>query len=321
MIIEYVWIDGKNNTRSKTRVLTKNDIKLSDIPEWNYDGSSTEQATTTQSEVIIKPVALYKSPFPFINYLVLCDTWLPSGEPHPTNTRITYLSTINKGERFGFEQEFFLTDRTGTILTSSNEPQGDYYCGVGANHAIERKCIVEAMTNCITAGLKITGMNAEVAPAQWELQIDDMGIDACDGLWMLRYILTRTVESYGFGITFHPKPLSKEWNGSGCHTNFSTTQMMEPNGYSCILDTITKLSKTHTTDILYYGEDNRMRLSGKCETSSYDTFSYGVGDRTASIRIPNSTYSNKCGYLEDRRPASNMDPYIVARILLSTIES
>jgi glutamine synthetase len=319
MIIEYVWIDGKFQVRSKTRVLKIKHVQLSDIPQWNYDGSSTEQATTENSEVILRPVSLYPSPFMSVDYLVLCDTLLPSGEPHPTNTRVKYPFMLNKGERFGFEQEFFLTDQTGTILTS-NKPQGDYYCGVGANNAIERKCILEAMTNCIRAGLNITGMNAEVAPAQWELQIDDMGISACDGLWMLRYILTRTVESYGFGINFHPKPLSPEWNGSGCHTNFSTTLMREPNGYEYILQTIYKLRDSHSTDIELYGKDNRLRLSGTCETSSYDKFSYGIADRTASIRIPSETYRNACGYLEDRRPASNMDPYTVATVLLATLE-
>jgi glutamine synthetase len=165
------------------------------------------------------------------------------------------------------------------------------------------------------AGLKITGMNAEVAPAQWELQIDDMGIKACDGLWMLRYILTRTVESYGFGIELHPKPLGPEWNGSGGHTNYSTPDMRSPGGYSVIMKMIQELGKHHKEDIEHYGEDNRMRLSGKCETSSYDRFCSGVSDRTASIRIPTETYQKQCGYLEDRRPASNMDPYRVASIL------
>jgi len=219
-----------------------------------------------------------------------------------------------EGSRFGFEQEFFLTDNKGNIL-SATAPQGGYYCGVGANNAIERKCILEAMTNCLKAGLKITGMNAEVAPAQWELQIDDMGIKACDGLWMLRYILTRTVESYGFGIEMHPKPLGTEWNGSGCHTNYSTPCMREKDGIQAIMKTILQLEKQHTTDILHYGEHNRMRLSGRCETSSYDKFSYGIADRSASIRIPTETSKMNCGYFEDRRPASNVDPYRVASSL------
>jgi glutamine synthetase len=310
MIVEYIWIDGFGTTRSKTRVIQNGSIDT--IPTWNYDGSSTGQAMTEQSEVILRPVAHYPSPFSHLDYLVLCDTWLPSGDPHPSNQRVHYKEV--EGSRFGFEQEFFLTDKSGTLVPSS-APQGGYYCGVGANHAIERTCILEAMTHCIKAGLKITGMNAEVAPAQWELQIDDMGIQACDGLWMLRYILTRTVESYGFGIELHPKPLGPEWNGSGGHTNYSTPDMRAPGGYSVILKMIQELGKNHGEDIEFYGEDNRMRLSGKCETSSYDRFSYGVADRSASIRIPTETHQQQCGYLEDRRPASNMDPYRIASIL------
>ena len=315
MILEYVWIDG-SSTRSKTRIVDMDHtVDVNQLPLWNYDGSSTGQATTESSEVILRPVRMYPSPFEPIDQLVLCDTLLPSGEPHPTNTRIRYVDR-NDGARFGFEQEFFLTDRYGDLLTAT-KPQGSYYCGVGANHAIERPCIVAAMMNCIKAGLRITGMNAEVAPAQWEIQLDDMGVAACDGLWMLRYILTRTVEGYGWGISFHPKPLAHPWNGSGCHTNYSTQAMRDPSGYDVIMHTIHQLGQRHTMDMSQYGTENRLRLSGHCETSSYDTFTYGVGDRTASIRIPTETYRNQCGYLEDRRPASNMDPYVVASLLNS----
>ncbi len=312
MILEYIWIDGFNNTRSKTRVIDALRLELNSIPAWNFDGSSTGQANTEYSEVILKPVQYYPSPFEHIDFLVLCECWLPNGSPHPTNQRVSY--TDVEGSRFGFEQEFFLTDRSGTILKSV-APQGAYYCGVGANNAIERQCIVESMANCIRAGLKITGMNAEVAPAQWELQIDDMGIKACDGLWMLRYIVTRTVEAHGFGVNMHPKPLGADWNGSGCHTNYSTISMRAPGGYSVILDMIREMEKGHSTDIKLLGKDNEQRLSGRCETSSYEKFSYGVADRTASVRIPTETHQRQCGYLEDRRPASNVDPYVIAGLL------
>jgi glutamine synthetase len=297
-------------------------------PEWNYDGSSTGQATTECSEVILKPVRMYPSPFPAADVLVLCDTYQVLSN-HVTlykNTRVA-LSQALEGEsnpceaRYGFEQEFFLTDTAGQVLHSpSRKSQKDYYCGVGGDNAIGRAAVEQAFLNCIKAGLNITGMNAEVAPAQWELQIDDYGLAACDGLWMLRFILTKTVEQFGYGITLHPKPLLADnpaWNGSGCHANFSTQRMRRPvGGYQTILETIDALKDSHADDIKHYGEHNELRLSGSCETSNMQTFTFGVGDRSASVRIPTATWLAKCGYLEDRRPASNMDPYVVARLLL-----
>jgi len=319
--IEYVWIDGYGNTRSKMRCFYYNhDIGLDDIPVWNYDGSSTGQATTKNSEILLYPVRLYISPFNNSEYLVLCECY-KLNNPHKTNNRNSFIKLIETnphGTRYGFEQEFFLTQMNGMPLDINYTKKQKYnYCGVGS-HMIGRECVETAMNNCINAGLNITGMNSEVAPGQWELQIDDMGISACDGLWMLRYILAKTAEQFNFGVSFHPKPLllqNPRYNGSGCHANFSTTLMRNKNGYKYILKTIEKLNESHNRDILLYGKDNYMRLTGECETSSMDKFTYGVGDRTASIRIPSVTAANKCGYFEDRRPSSNMDPYVIGEIL------
>jgi glutamine synthetase len=323
MNLEYVWIDGYGTTRSKTKCLPEAE---SNYPDWNYDGSSTGQATTENSELVLRPVRTYASPFKHIDKLVLCEVYLPDGTPHGSNKR-ALLEPLFEGidaPRFGFEQEFFLTDKAGDVYLpfplAAMKSQRDYYCSVGANNALERECVLEAMHNCQKAGLNITGMNAEVAPAQWELQIDEMGLAAADGLWMLRYILTRTVERYGFGITLHPKPLKNgAWNGTGCHANFSTGAMRAKNGYSEILCAIKNLSTRHKESMKQYGEDNRERLSGTCETSAYDNFSYGVSDRSASIRIPTSTYADRCGYFEDRRPGGNMDPYLVSAELLKSV--
>jgi len=309
--LEYIWIDGYNGTRSKTRCLNDFDsIDLENVPFWNYDGSSTGQAETRDSEIELRPVAIYPSCFEGTRYLILCETWTENG-PHESNTRQRFLAHDRLGSRFGFEQEFFL--HRDSDFESPSPIQGkDFYCGVGA--PIGREVIVKTFNRCLKSGLNITGMNAEVAPRQWELQIDDMGVKACDGLWLLRYILTRTAEEMGYRINLHPKPVAT-WNGSGCHANFSTLEMRMENGLSEIMRVIEKLAQSHTIDIMEYGVDNHLRLTGKHETSSMDTFSWGVGDRGASIRIPKETFKKGCGYLEDRRPASNMDPYVIASIL------
>jgi glutamine synthetase len=317
------------------------EIDIYSLPEWNYDGSSTGQAKGNDSEVIIKPCAVYNDPFrsPDYSFLVLCDTYCkdPSDNetiiPHKTNNRVKALEIFNKYNddvepMYGIEQEFFLADKDGVplfknLITQNYinkewESQGDYYCGIGSKNIIGRNFMEKALSNCIDAGLNITGMNAEVAPGQWEFQVCSVGINAADQLYIMRYILNRTAESFDWTINLHPKPVKGDWNGSGCHVNFSTKNMREDNGIEHINSAIKKLSKKHLYHMENYGSSNYLRMTGEHETADYNTFTFGVANRGASIRIPNSTNIDKKGYLEDRRPASNMDPYIVTSMLLET---
>ena len=154
---------------------------------------------------------------------------------------------------------------------------------------------------------------------QWEFQIGPVeGIDACDQLWIARYILEKICEEYNVYVSYDPKPIKGEsWNGSGCHVNYSTIDTRCKNGINVIYSYIAKLSKCHEEHIKVYG-NNDERLIGKLETSSINQFTYGVADRTASIRIPYDVNNNGKGYLEDRRPASDIDPYIVLSKLVKT---
>ena len=338
---EYVWIDGDGDLRSKTKIIKfgSGDGYLTEInevkfyPEWNYDGSSTKQADGSFSEVIIKPRAVFVDPFrDNQSRLVLCDTYLPNGTPHETNERVKAVELFSQKPEleplFGIEQEFFLTNKERVPLGFENSsglnnygdilPQGDYYCGAGADNAIGRDCIEEAFNNCLEAGLHLTGLNAEVAPSQWEFQVCTNGIDVGDELYIMRYILKRTAEKYGYSVTFHPKPIKGSWNGSGCHTNFSTKPMREEGGLKVIHEAIEKLSKKHEYHMSNYGDGNDQRMTGEYETSDYNTFSYGVADRGSSIRIPTTTERDGKGYFEDRRPSSNMDPYKVTSLLFET---
>jgi glutamine synthetase len=344
--VEYIWIGGNNELRSKTRVLNKMnyyaeaqnmqvwhaDSPLTELPEWNYDGSSTKQADGDNSEVIIKPCAIFKDPFRGSHdILVLCDTWLLNRTPHPTNTRHnakrTFTNHLDLGlePMFGMEQEFFIMDcQTGYPVgfrEDDLQKQGQYYCGIGAANCYGRKFAEEALDNCMKAGVSVTGLNFEVAIGQCELQVCDIGIKAADHLMMLRYILERTGEKYNYSIDYSTKiDMEGDWNGSGCHTNFSTKPMREnDNGYELILEAIEKLRPKHDEHIACYGEGNDKRLTGIHETSSIDVFSYGVADRGASIRIPRETERLGKGYFEDRRPASTMDPYVVTSKIFDTI--
>ena len=343
--LEYIWLDHHNNFRSKTKVTTlstpildgsRQILNVQSLPDWNYDGSSTEQASGNDSEVCLRPVAVYNDPFRSCSktpsWLVLCSTWLPNGEPHPDNSRYHAENIFrnpnveNAKTWFGIEQEFFLIDNeTNKVLgfydNYEPESQGKYYCGVGAGTCDPRgrQILETTLKHGLHAGLGITGINLEVAPGQYEVQVRGEGIQASDDIMMLRYILTCVAEEYNIRVELDPKPLDGNWNGSGCHVNFSTLEMRTSGGLSQIYEAIEKLKNKHQEHIAVYGAGNERRLTGKHETASIHDFSSGVADRGASIRIPRETEKNGCGYLEDRRPASNMNPYVVTSKLVSTI--
>jgi glutamine synthetase len=322
-IVEYIWLDGDNNLRSKTRIIDTNTI-----PDWNFDGSSTNQATTNKSEIIIKPRTVFKDPFRKNNSLmVICDTWVDN-IPHKSNTRIIANNLFNKKLEekpwYGLEQEYFIFNNISKNELKKYTKQGQYYCSVGTGNSINRTIAEEHLQLCLYAGIKISGINAEVAPSQWEFQIGPCeGIDAGDHLWVARYILLRVAEKYNSIIDFEPKPIKGDMNGSGCHINFSTVNMRngtdKKSGLEYIYDGIKKLEKNHKIHMEYYGHNNNERLTGKHETSSYDTFTHAEASRGASIRIGKETILNKKGYFEDRRPASNIDPYMATSIIFKTI--
>jgi glutamine synthetase len=333
LILEYVWLDGykTQNLRSKTKVhkwMPEAKIKPEFLPVWNFDGSSTNQATGMDSERILQPVRVYKNYDQ--HYFVFCEVLLPDGSPHPSNKRnaVAKMNHIANGSEYwwGFEQEFFMTvdyRPAGFPQAGFPPPQGFYYCGVGAGQVIGRNLSEAHMKKCLQMGIEITGTNAEVAIGQWEYQV--FGTDtlkACDDLWMSRYMLYRMAEEYEFGIDLNPKPLQGDWNGSGCHTNFSNGEMRKSGGYEYFKELMAKLQSRHDIHIKNYGENNEQRLTGQHETESIDKFSWGVGNRGTSIRIPLSTRDNSWrGYVEDRRPASNCDPYLVVNNIINTVEA
>lgn len=343
LLLEYVWIDGMENLRSKNKIINwldkeDNDITLNDISLWNFDGSSSHQATGKESDIILKPIRIYINPFiTFIkSYIVLCECYNKDMTPHITNTRIKCEGTSNKYSNleclFGIEQEYTLFERNKNNLSSDgcnlpykwkehNNPeiggQNPYYCSIGGDRAFGREIVNEHLKFCLEAGVEICGTNAEVMASQWEFQIGVCdALKVSDDLWIARYILQRITEKYDCYATFHPKPYKGDWNGTGGHTNFSTKEMREKDGINCIYEACEKLKLKHDEHMEVYGKHNDQRMSGMHETSSINNFTYGVGNRGCSVRIPIHVFNDSCGYLEDRRPASNLDPYLVCEILM-----
>jgi glutamine synthetase len=340
--LEYIWLDGykpEPNLRSKIKIYEREENEESlrnplhfaptrpeDLPLWSFDGSSTQQAEGNSSDCLLKPVRIYQDPTKGgFSFLVFCEVLNPDGTPHASNHR--HGLGNDEDYWFGFEQEYVLS-RDGKPLGFPKEgepdPQGKYYCSVGYPWSAGREISEEHLDACLSCGLHITGTNAEVLLGQWEYQILGKGQQsASDDLWISRFILMRIAEKYGVQIDLRPKPLTEgDWNGSGMHVNFSNSEMREVGGEDLFESICESFRGTHSEAIQDYGSDNHLRLTGKHETQSMDKFSWGISDRGASIRIPVAVPQEGWkGYLEDRRPASNANPYKVVYHITNAIKS
>ena len=328
---EYIWLDGVKPTatlRSKTRVLPSSVMSLNEVPIWAFDGSSTEQAQGFSSDCLLMPIKYVKDPIRGgDNILVLCEVMNADGSAHESNTRAHLRDVAKKAEAhdpwFGIEQEYTLF-RGGWPLGFPEGgypgPQGPYYCGIGPDKIFGRELAEAHLEAATEAGLAIFGINAEVMPGQWEFQVGTAGpLTVADDLWLGRWLLQRLGEEFDITVSFAPKPVKGDWNGAGAHTNFSTKAMREEGGIRAIIEACGKLALAHADHIAVYGAGNDERLTGKHETCSIHEFRYGTSDRGASIRIPVFTAQQQKGYLEDRRPAANMDPYQVTARLIETV--
>lgn len=352
--LEYIFLDGNypQQIRSKTKIVereismsvSENPVTMSSLfkawkenpdtlPMWNFDGSSTGQAETSKSDLLLKPVNIFMDPFKMNNgFIVVAEVMNTDGTPHSTNRRSKMVETVEKYDQetmWGWEQEYFIYDSMtkkplGWPKDGFPTPQGQYYCGVGGNNVMGRNFVEDHTRMCEMIGLSISGINAEVALGQWEYQIGPVSaIEGSDQMWVSRYVLNRLAESYNYYIVLEPKPYhGNEWNGSGMHVNFSTKEMRDDlkNKKKLVFEACEKIGEKISEHINVYGPNNQYRLTGQNETCSISEFRYGIGDRTASIRIPHSINDKTTpGYLEDRRPASNGDPYEIVTRMVKTV--
>ncbi|GAA3249966.1 glutamine synthetase GlnII [Dactylosporangium siamense] len=321
---EYIWIDGTRPTaklRSKTKIVADG----AELPLWSFDGSSTNQAPGDKSDCVLK--AVFTCPDPIRgrdDVLVLCEVLTNDMAPHPTNTRAACaeIAAMYAGQEaiFGIEQEytFFKDGRPyGFPPIGFPAPQGGYYCGVGADEVHGREIVEKHMDLCLAAGLHLSGINAEVMPGQWEFQIGPVGAPrVADELWIARWLLYRIAEDFGVAATLDPKPVKGDWNGAGAHTNFSTNAMRD--NYDAIITACEALGKRVSEHIAGYGAEIEHRLTGMHETAPWNAYSYSVSDRGASVRIPWQVKVDGKGYIEDRRPNANCDPYVTTRLIIET---
>jgi glutamine synthetase len=338
IVAEYIWQDGSLPThklRSKTKVFQfegdVSSLDVKDIPRWTFDGSSTGQATGDKSDCQLIPVRFILDPTREKNHervhiLVLNEVFTADVKPHETNTRARLREVVSRTLRheplFGIEQEYtmFKDGRALGWPTGGYPPQqGPFYCGVGSDEVFGRELVEEHLAACLDSHIALCGINAEVMPGQWEFQIGTAdALTVSDHLIFARWLLYRIGEKHGITCRLDPKPIA-ELNGAGAHTNFSTKEMRAPEGIYAIKRACEKLQQRHDMHIANYGHGIELRLTGHHETCSYREFRWGVSDRGASIRIPLHVAHEMRGYLEDRRPCANVDPYVVTRLLLEAV--
>lgn len=341
-VAEYIWLDGAvptKNMRSKAKVLPIEDLEsvsVDSFPVWNFDGSSTYQSAGSSSDLILQPVNFIKDPIRGEgNFMVMCEVMNQDGTPHASNSRAALRAVYDAGGEevepwCGFEQEYTLFKNNrpyGFPEKGYPAPQGPYYCGVSTEDIYGRDLVEAHLRACLDAGVRIYGINAEVMPGQWEFQVGFRGLESeevgalcmADHLWFARYLLMRLAEGFGLQPSFENKPVKGDWNGAGCHTNFSTKFMRAEGGIKAIHEAIEALGGTHDDHIEVYGDKLHERLTGEHETCHIGEFKAGVTDRGCSIRIPIAVEQKGYGYLEDRRPGANSDPYMVAAQLIKTV--
>ncbi|KAG5511167.1 hypothetical protein JKF63_07109 [Porcisia hertigi] len=343
--VTYIWISCKNShhdirSKDRTMYLSQDEVARPPkellangiFPVWNFDGSSTAQAKGSDTEILLKPVNAFpcflprwSSKIPWI--LVLAECYLPSGKPTTDNSRAiareVFEQRPDEHPWFGLEQEYIIMGCEKRPLGWPSHgfpaPQGPYYCSTGASTAWGRKYCDQHYEVCLEMGLNVSGTNAEVTPGQWEFQVGPCeGLESGDQLIVARWVLLRLLEKDGLDANFDAKLIQGDWNGSGLHTNFSTESTRAEGGLDVIYEYIERLRNSVSKDIVFYGAENDQRLTGKHETSMVSEFSAGVGTRGTSIRIPNAVASEKRGYMEDRRPAGDADPYLVTSRLFGS---
>lgn len=336
--VEYFWVTAKNDAVSKTKIVdfpTKPTVP-SDFPAFYADASSVFGVPfadlglydpATNADCKLHPVRMapfpFRSGYPGGSYLVLCEVLNHQDDtPHPTNTRAALRAVMKEVAAqepwIGIEQEYRLwaveKGDAGDTLNELTTGQGQRF-------------VDEHMLACVQAGIPFVGSNREALTDCWEFQVGGPGVDplmAADQLWMARWLLYRVAETSGLAVDLDPAPAVGFWNGLSTHTNFSTKAMRTPKGgYAHIIAACEALKGAVDKHLAVYGEPEFSRRVAEHRPVSvpcrFTEFSYGVADRLASVRIPGHVAVRGHGYIEDRRPCVDADPYEVAKALLETI--
>jgi len=323
-VCEYVWVDSKGETRCKSKTATKKPTTADDCLIWMFNGSATGQATTEESDVYLVPRAVFDDPIRGPgNCMIMCEAVTSTMEPAKGNNRAACSEVMDRYAAsdpwIGMEQEYTLMSADGSAAIATGDESG-CNCGVGSENvpAGMRDLMDAHYGACLAAGVKIAGCNMESAPGQGEFQVGPcQGVDVGDQMMMARHLLKKISEGMGIGVSFANKPTEGQ-SGSGCHTNFSSTETRSEGGLAVIEKICRAFGRKYKEHNAAYGDDNAARCTGDNMTPEHEKFTFAIASRNASVRIPRNVGMTGRGHLEDRRPGGNCDPYTVAQMVMKT---
>lgn len=340
VIAEYIWLGGSGtDLRSLAKVLENAPASVEHLPDWHIDGSCSGLALPDDHYVYLKPQTFYPDPFRGgRNILVLCGTFVYREAsdmllPHATNNRLPCKRVMDLAvasqPTFSVDQEYTITNPATSWIVScsvgSVPVQGaPSFCGTGGGVVSGREVSESFLMACLHAGLKISAASALACRGQWAYHLGPCdGISMADELWVSRYILLRTAEIHRLNVTFEPEPVpSNNLQSLGCPIEFSTSETRTPEtGMEAIATHVEALKENHVRHVVAYGKGSLQRLSVPHQDALRQRcreFSSGYGNKNTSIMIPHLTRMKRCGHYIDQRPASNMDPYLVTALLVST---
>lgn len=322
VVAEYVWVDSKGQTRSKCKTVSAKPDTHDDCAIWSYNGGPCGQADPKSSDVYLVPRKVFDDPVrgaPHV--LVVCESITHSMEPAAGNFRAECAEVMEKYQGadpwFSMEQEYVCCDDQGNPLGCK---ESDNYCGRGALNLPPkmRELMGDHYAMCLRAGIKVSGMNTEAGKGQGEFQVGPCkGINIGDHVIAARHTMHKAANKYRVAISFAPVNEGVE-HASGAHMNFSCRQTRGDGGLTVIEKVGRALGRRAKEAVTLFGEDNDKRLNGAGFTSDINSFRFAVADRTASVRIPRACGIVGKGWLEDRRPSANCDPYRVATHIMKT---
>ena len=264
--------------------------------------------------------------------LVMCEVFLVSGEPHPSNTRAACREIAENYAHhdtwFGLEQEYTFFDGIKPLGWPDNgfpAPQGGYYCGVGADEVFGRPVVEAHLENCLKAGLKISGINAEVMPGQWEFQVGPVAApEVADQLWVARWLLYRTAEDFPTTVGQQRLGQARPEAGQGRLERRRLPHQLLDRRDARELRRVHRRRRGARHAPRAAHRQLRRRHRGAPDRPARDGLAarvHATASRTAAPRCAFRGRSriDKKGYIEDRRPNANMDPYVVTRLIIETV--
>ncbi|CAG9463668.1 unnamed protein product [Pedinophyceae sp. YPF-701] len=337
VFVEYVWIGGQGtDLHSRTRVLSAPPTSLAEVPPTTIDGRACGLATAERgSDVTLQPCCVFKDPFRRCgsNFVVLCETLLPRtvdhetmtvvpAEPHPSCNRgpceRALSSALAHAPWFTIEQEYtlFAADGDWPLGWPRGLPSRDAHTGF--SESCRGRAVADAHARaCLWAGVRVTRYQPGSLPGIFSYSIGPCtGIEAADHHWMSRYIMMRVTEEAGLRCSWDPKPAPGDWSGTGCTVKYSTKGSRAlGTGWADLEQHAVRLAQNHHQLMMVYGASNERRVG---ELSQSETCSWGVGDRSHPVYIPESALADRGGYIVDQRPAASMDPYLVTMMVTCT---